>query len=402
MKTALILGAGVEQTLAIREAQQLGYRVIAFDGNPKAVGLSIADDSGVVDIGNADEVIRHIAGKKIDGVFCHGVEIQHVVSRIASRLRLPGLAPETADIATNKALRIRRLTEAGVPVAKYRVVSSREQLLPAAQAIGFPLVVKPEQSSGARGVQVVDTPSRLDEAWYDALRYSRDGLILVEELLSGPEVSTEALVYAGRIHTFALADRNYSKNAIFSPYFVEDGIDFPSALPEDIQRNVIEVTERAIRCLGIDFGSAKGDVIIDKGEPKIIEIACRSSGGWFGAGSIPLATGSNMLKPLIQMAMGDEPDLDALKWKQQLGCAQRYLIPVQAGVVHSVSGKDEAESAEGVRMSEFFLPEPGTHIRKARNHSERFGQIICTAETRQRAIELCESAIQKINITLEK
>jgi len=401
MKTALILGAGIEQVLAIRQAQSLGYRVIAFDGNPDAAGLSVADEHEVVDIRQIGQVIQKCADKVIDGVFCHGVEIQHVVARVASHLGLPSLCIETADISTNKVLRINRLNEFGIPVAQFRVVSSKKMLESAAQEVGFPLVLKPEQSSGSRGVQVVEELSQLEQAWRDAMQYSENGVILLEELLSGPEISTEALVHDGKIYTFAFADRNYSRNSIFHPYFVEDGINFPSVLSTEIQKQVIETTERAIRCLGIDFGSAKGDVIIDKGVPKIIEIACRSSGGWFGAGSIPLATGVNMLKPLIQMAMGDIPDLDSLNWKKKLGCAQRYLIPIQDGIVESVSGIESAKCSEGVKMSEFFLPEPGTYITKARNHSQRFGQIICTAEIRELAIELCESAIKKIEVKIK-
>jgi len=209
------------------------------------------------------------------------------------------------------------------------------------------------------------------------------------------------VVYKGKVYTFAFADRNYAKPEIYTPYFIEDGINFPSILPIEIQKEVIDLVERTIRVLGINFGAAKGDVLIDKGVPKIIEMAARTSGGWFGAGSIPAATGINMLKPLLQMAVGEDPDLGSLKPTKQMGCAQRYVIPKQSGVVRSISGVEEAQAMPGVVMSTMFLPKIGATIKKATNHAERFGQIICIDANRDRAIELCENAIRKIKIELK-
>ena len=101
------------------------------------------------------------------------------------------------------------------------------------------------------------------------------------------------------------------------------------------------------------------------------------------------------------MAVGNEPDLEVLKPIRNLGCAQRYIIPSTEGVVTEISGCDDAIKLPGVVMSEFFPPKIGSTIGSVKSHADRFGQIICTAETRDVAIECCESAISKINIRIK-
>ncbi len=327
MTTILILGAGLEQKLAIAEAQSLGLRAIACDQDPSAPGLAIADVAIVADITDPAAMAKVGVDHRVAGVFSHGVEIPEVVASVAHELGLPGLPPEVAMRATNKVTRATHLRNHGICGARFSVASSRAMLAKAAAEVGFPLVMKPVDSAGAKGVKIVASPDELPSAYEEALSYSREPEVILEEAMEGPQVSTESVVHDGVIHTFALADRNYEDSATFHPYFVENGINFPSVLPDAILASVNDLVDRTIQCLGIGFGAAKGDIVIHNGEPKIIEMAARTSGGWFGAGSIPLATGANMLKPLIQMAVGMEPDLAALTHTRNLGCAQRYVIP---------------------------------------------------------------------------
>lgn len=400
-KTLLLLGAGLEQTLALAEAKALGYRVIAVDGNPHAPGLAQADVGVTANIKDADRMIDIGRTHKVDGVFCHAVEIPGVTARVAQALGTPGLAPQVADGATNKALRIQQFKAAGVPCADFRIAESRADLLRAAQELGFPLVIKPIDNAGSRGVRIVAHEADLNAAYDEACSFSQTPCVLLEEVLTGPEISTEAVVYQGKIYPFAFADRNYERNPQHFPYFVEDGINYPSRLPRDVQDAVTRTAQAAIEALGIDFGAAKGDLIVHQGQVKVIEMASRTSGGWFGAGSIPIATGGNMLRPLLQMAVGDAPDLTALRARFQKPCAQRYWIPQSAGTVRQVSGLDAAAKAPGVAMFTPFPPAVGTRIAKAANNAQRFAQVICTGPSIEQAIQHCRQALAHIQIEVD-
>jgi len=398
LKTILLLGAGQEQSIAIQEARALGYRVVACDGNAAAPGLALADAGHVCDIRDLVQLLPIARAERIAGVFCHAVEIPEVVAGLAQALGLPGLPPEVAHRCTNKHARIAALTQAGIPVARFASVRSAAELLDVGRSFGFPLVLKPVDNAGSRGVRRVDAESQLAQAYAEAMQYTDNPEVLVEQLLSGPQISTESVVHQGRIHTFAFADRNYESEAFYAPYFIENGINFPSRLPAEDQAAVRALVDRTIEALGINFGAAKGDLILHQGRPYIIEMACRTSGGWFGAGSIPKATGVNALKPLLQMAVGDEPDLAALSPKYELGCAQRYWIPKAPQVFRAADGFEAVRAMDGVQMFNDFFPPPGTRLEKAHHHAQRHAQVICTAPTREEAIARAEAAIAAIHV----
>lgn len=396
----LLLGAGQEQCLAILEAQALGYQAIACDANPDAPSLQVADHGIVCDIRNVETLVEIGKRHSVHGIFCHAVEIPETVALVAQALGLPGLAPETARKCTRKSTRIDALTKAGIPVAAFESVSSAAQLEHVGRRFGFPLVLKPIDNAGSRGVRVVQSAAELSAAYAEAIKYSNETEVLVERVLSGPQVSTESVVFDGKVITFAFADRNYESEQFYRPYFIENGINFPTCLPEAQVQAILALVERTITALGITYGAAKGDIIIHEGTPYVIEMACRTSGGWFGAGSIPKATGINALKPLLQMSMGDAPDLDALRPKYTLGCAQRYWIPKQRGVFHGASGLDRVARMEGVRMFNAFFPSRGTLMEKATHHAQRYAQVICTAQTREQAVLLADAAINAIEVEL--
>ena len=401
-KTILILGAGIEHQIAINQAKKLGYKAIVADADYKAPGLALADVAVVADIKDINKMIE--VGKKyqVDGVFAHAVEIPHIVSRIAKALGLPGIDPKVADRTTFKSQRIKFLQKAGINVPKFFVVKSLAQLKKSAQKIGFPVVVKPVDKAGSRGVKIVENIKDISKAYEESLQFTHSKEVLVEEYLSGPEISTESVIYNGKIYTTGFGDRNYQRNKEFYPYFMEDGHNVPSVLPKRLQNKIIYETEKAIKALGIKLGVAKGDILLHNNKVYILEMASRTSGGWFCAGTVPLATGVNILKPLIRMSVNDPVNLNDFKPTIHRVACQRYIIPSQEGKFQKFIGVEKARKMPGVKMLEMFkTPGKGEYIRKATNHAERFGQIIAVGKDIQDATKKCEDAIRCIKIVLK-
>jgi biotin carboxylase len=402
-KEILILGAGEEQVPAIHEALLLGLDPIVFDGNENSPGFSLVSKFATLDIKNPQEILRELNKRSFSpiGIFSHAVEIPEVVSEIASILGLRSIPLDVAQRCTIKNERIEFLSKNNIPTASFEFVKSVAELEQATRRIGFPFVIKPVHSAGARGVKKINSLTEALVAYSEIVSEGFGEDVLLEEFLSGPQISTESIVANGKIVTYAFADRNYSRDQEFYPYFVEDGVNFPSNLPNKIQKRVLEIVEATIRALGITSGAAKGDIILKNGKPVIIEMACRTSGGWFSAGSISFATGINPLKFLIQQAVGIAPDFSLLEPKMNNGACQRYVIPAQSGRVISVSGAEEAAESPGVVFSNLRLPSEGDYIKKSRNHSERFGSIIVIGNDREDAITKCEKAISLVKIQVE-
>jgi len=397
MKTIMFLGAGEEQCEAIDIALDLGLKVIAVDGNPNAPGLKIADVGINADIKDVEAMIEIGKKYKVDGVMTHAVEIPQVVAKVAKALNLPGLDPEVAERATNKLKRIKCLTKHGVPCPRFETAKTVEEAKRKAEKIGFPCVFKPIDNAGARGVIKVINKDEVWGAFNHTLNYTQKNVILIEEYLEGKELSTESIIYNGKIYTIAFADRNYDKKR-FEPFFIEDGGEMPTSLSKDELEKVTQTVDTAIRALGIDWGVAKGDVIINKGDVKIIEMAARTSGGRFCSVKVPLSTGINMLRPLILMAVGLTPDLDDLKPKFNRGIAERFIFP-KPGKIIDIKGLDEAKRIEGIYK--IHLNEDikvGGKIERVTDHTMRKGYVIALGETREQAVRRAEKAVKMIKI----
>ena len=329
----LILGAGNEQSIAINLSKSMGLNVIAVDGNPKAPGLQYADIGIVADIKNVEEIVKIAKKFHVNGIFSHGVEIPQVVAEVAERCKLPGLNPKVAEKATDKLKRISCFHDNKIPSPNFLTALNLKEALVAAKTIGFPCVFKPIDNAGARGVIKINSINDVQDAFNETIANSKKEIVLIEEFLDGIEISTETVIYNDTMVTTGIGDRNYARNKEFEPYFVEDGHNVPSNISEELKTKIIKNVEKAIIALGIDWGVAKGDILIKDNEVFILEMAARTSGGWFCAGTVPIATGINILKPLIQMSIGHEINENDLKTKYNRAACQRYIIPTKYGIL---------------------------------------------------------------------
>ena len=109
----------------------------------------------------------------------------------------------------------------------------------------------------------------------------------------------------GRCFTPGFSDRNYEYLERYAPFFIENGGDLPSHLPEVIQAKVRDLVARAASAMGITDGTVKGDVVVHDGEPYMIELAARLSGEFFCTREIPLNTGVDFIGAAIKVALGE-------------------------------------------------------------------------------------------------
>jgi len=402
MKKILFLGAGIEQTIAIHVAKDLNITVIAVDQNPDAPGLKIADIGINADINDVEKLIDIGRKYEIDGVMAHAVEIPVTVAKVSSALGLPGIHPDIAERATNKIKRINCFKESNVPAPRFYSVSTLEEAKQAVEKLGFPVVFKPIDNSAARGVVKVSSFDEIEKYYKYALSFSKQESILIEEFLEGFEISTESVIYNNKIYTPCIADRNYSKKKLFDPFFIEDGGELPTRLSKDKLEQMLMVVEKAIRALGITWGVAKGDILIDSEGPKVIEMAARTSGGRFSSLKVPLSNGVNILYPLIEMTVGIEPNLNSLVPKYDKGVAERFIFP-DSGKIKNITGINKAKKIEGIyEVVIDDMIKVGNIISPVRNHTDRHGYVIAVGNTREIAIERAEKAVNSIKIEVEQ
>lgn len=398
-KKLLLLGCGLEQIEALRIARELGYATVAFDNDAKAVGRAHADEFFRVDLKDPHQLLGQAEIAAPDGVFVHAAELAVEAACIGEALDLPNLGVESARAATDKRLRIERLSRAGLRTPRFRSLqasATQASWLETVRDIGFPCILKPTNQAGARGVERIGSPDEL--RLYHARRETFGSMeFLCEEELEGLQLSTESVITNGKILHHAIALRHYDTTLAYRPCFIEDGHSLPYALPPALRAAVENVIARAFLALEIGDGVLKGDLLID-GDPHadrvsldeskvcVLEMAARTSGGRFADTVVPLATGVNILYPLIEQAMGDAYSRNWFSPTRHIGVSQRFFLHESAGRVERWPLIRRLVSSPWVvdwqidedRFASRSLPD-------LRSHRDRFGYVICTGSSREEA-----------------
>jgi biotin carboxylase len=290
----------------------------------------------------------------------------------------------------------RRFRECGVPVPWFAAVASADELRTLMAKRGPDLVIKPVDSRGSRGVQRLARVEDLGAAFTLAQDYSPSGRVMIEAYLSGPQVSTESIVTRGRCYTPGFSDRNYELLEVHAPFFIENGGDLPSHLPQHIQDKVKDVVARAAAALGVTEGTVKGDMVVHDGEPYVIELAARLSGGFFCTREIPLNTGVDFIGCAIRVALGESVAPEEMIPRRQQPVVQRYAFP-KPGRVVGVRGADAARRLPGI-ADIVVTAKTGDVIPPAGDKRPSAAMVLATGATREAALAAAQAGLAAIEI----
>jgi biotin carboxylase len=261
---------------------------------------------------------------------------------------------------------------------------------------GFPLVIKPVDSRGARGVLRLTEAVDLNWAYEFSASQSPSGRVMVEEFLDGPQISTESIVLEGVAYTPGLADRNYEFLDAFAPHIIENGGDLPTRLSTEEQQSIRNLIQQAAASMGVRNGVVKGDVVFHEAKPFMIELATRLSGGYLCTHEIPLSTGVDFVGCAIRLALGERVSPDDLAPRFERYISQRYLFPSPGRVV-GIAGAQRASEQPGVVFCQVRL-RVGDIVGPVNSHPARAGLVMATGESRREAMERTRAAIESIEI----
>ena len=399
--TILFIGGGGETIPAIERARDLGCRVVIADRNVTAPGCLAADQAIAASAYHPEEVRAAVerytrGGGRIDAVLAVATDCPNSVAAAAEALDLPGPSVEVGERAVDKLAMKRKFAADGVPQPWFTEIATLDELLAHIDARGYPLVLKPADSRGARGVLRLTGDDDPKWAFRFARSYSPGKRLVLERFIEGPQVSTESLVIDGTAHTPGFSDRNYDLLDLYAPHIIEDGGDLPSFLPAPVQDKVRALVDRAARSLGVTNGVVKGDIVVCDGEPMVIEMAARLSGGYFCSHEIPLNTGVDFVGAAIRQALGMTIDPSDLVPQFQRHVSQRYIFP-PIGRITAVDGAERARRMPGVA---FFALRCaiGDVIGPIDCHPARGGMVLATGPDRETAQTNARRAIETVRI----
>lgn len=402
----MIVGAGIEQIPAYERARDRGFQILGTDINPNAPALRLADHILIVSTKDAEatalEAEKFNQIHSISGVMTIANDVPGTVALVAERLGLPSIRLDSARLSTDKLLMKDAFVRHGVACPWYSEASNASDLESmTADRSHQKYVIKPIDGSGARGVMVIDGQTDIQKIFSESAAWGKSGRLIVEKFVPGLQISSESFILNGKCFTPALAERNYARLNQFAPSIIEDGGTIPAVISPLLQEKISDLILRGALAMGIDRGLVKGDLVVtDNGEPLIIELAARLSGGWFSTHQIPSATGVDLVNVVISEALGipiKERDLIS-KWNR--ATAIRYFFPPE-GEILSIDGLDEIKDSPGVIKCGLFRG-VGDFQPKVLMHPDRFGYVLVEASNRDEAITLVEKAMSKLKIEIKK
>jgi biotin carboxylase len=402
VKTVLFVGAGRHQRGAILRARELGFRVVAVDRNPDALGLAVADVSEAVDFTDVEAVTEVGRRHRVDGVLTVSADrAVPVVAAAAEALGLPGIGTETAHLMTHKIAMRRTLADAGVPQPRFAAARDLLSARAALDAVGLPAVLKPADSGGQRGIFFLSSREDLDAHLHAALAESPSGETIVEGFHDGLELNGIVIARGGEAVPLTLSDRLRPPGIGFGVGWIHV---YPASIYGDTLAEAERIAAHAVHALGLHDGIGFPQLIVDdEGSIRVVEVAARIPGGQM-ADLVRHAVGIDLVEVALRQALGEEiPDELVLpKFAQPL--AIRFLTaqpgPLPTGKVASIGSLEPVLEAEGVVQADTYL-QVGETIRPVRLDGDRRGYVIATGDTSVDALRRAEDAARLLEVNVE-
>lgn len=395
MKKVLFLGGPVFQIPIVQKAKEMGLYVGIIDINNDAPAFPYADEQFVESIRNEKAVLEIAKRFKPDGIIIGACDTSvRTGAYVCNQLGLAGPTIDASINSTDKFKMIECFEKYNVPHPKYQVVRKNE-LNNFQVNIPYPVISKPIDSAGGRGVCIIHNHEELLKSVKFSSEAGQSGDILLEEYMEGPEVSVEVIVYNGKPHIIQITDKITSGE----PHFYEVGHSQPSIIDESIKSEIKKVASSAVLAVGLYSSIAHVEIKVTEDGPKMVELGARMGGDCITTYLVNTSvSGVNMAESAIKLSLGEKLDLN--KYKNSGICSAIKFIPAKKGTIISINGTSKAASLDNIICLK-IIGKIGMNYDEAKNNSARFGYVVCKGKTTLEALSECQKAIDLINIEME-
>lgn len=303
MKKLLFLGGASSQLPAIQLAKDLGYFVITCDYLPQNPGHKISDKYYNISTIDSESVFKIAEMENIDGITSYASDPgAFTAALISERLGLIGSTSNAVDILTNK-FKFRQFQKENN--FKYPEFIKGSELEDFKEINNYPGVLKPIDSSGSKGVKIINSKNDLIKHFEYSKSFSREGIVIYEQFIDrkGPQIHGEVFVLNNEIIFFELGDQYFSPINNVVPYSTI----IPSIYHQWVLPTIMKELQRAIKLLNFTTGGMNVEVLLSKSsEIYFLEIGARS-GGNFMPDLIGSGTGVDLVNINIKAILEKEP-----------------------------------------------------------------------------------------------
>lgn len=347
-KTILMLGGSRQQVIAIKKAKKLGYRTVLCDYLPDNPGQHEVDVFYQESTTDRDKILEIAHRENVSGVLAYSSDPSSpTAGYVAEKLGLPTNPLRSIEIMSEKHLFRAFLRENGLPcpnAVSIALEDNLEAVMKKLSSLQLPIVIKPTDSSGSKGVSFIKSLDRVEEAIVAAARFSRNGILIAEEYIdrSFPEViGGDIFVVDGKIEFYGLMTCSRDERL---GGLVPVGKKTPPAISRTEYDAVCRVLQDLVQKLHIVFGELNVELLIGKGGvPFILELGSRAGGNMIPV-QLSDASGIDLVAANVSAAMGD--NLPSLSWSSfdaSSACATYVVHSRGAGRLREVSIPDDIQ-----------------------------------------------------------
>ena len=399
MKKVLMLGGSLYQVYAIREAVRLGYYVITCDYLPSNPGHKFAHEYYNVSTTDKEAVLDLAKRLQVDGVVAYASDpAAPTAAYVCEKLGLPTSPYQSVEILSKKDLFRAYLSEHGFNVPKARGFTSYEDALAAIDSFRLPVMVKPVDSSGSKGINKLTDKSQLKAFVEDALNYSRDKRFLIEEFIvkKGYQISGDAFSVDGKLVFHCLGNEYYSTKV--SKDFAPLGECWPFMMDARYIDVLHADLQRLISLLGMKSTAYNVEAIVDENDNVyILELGARSGGSLIPQ-ITECATGVNLVTYVIKAAMGE--DCSDLKMVSPKGYWSNYMV--HADKTGKYAGVWFDEEFQKNNLVEFVTDTKiGDEVHKFRDAQDALGTLIVKCDSPEQMFEIIGDMDKYVKVNIQ-
>ena len=376
----------MQQIPAIVQAKEKGYYTITCDYLPDNPGHKYSDEFHNVSTTDKEAVLELARKLDIDGIVAYASDpAAPTAAYVAQEMGLPGNPYQSVEILTQKDLFRDFLQKNGFNTPKACGYTTYEQALADIDGFKFPVMVKPVDSSGSKGVVKIENKTELKAAVDEALSYSRAKRIVVEEFIQkkGYQVSGDGFSVDGKLVFTSYGNELYSGKG--TREYVALGEFWPLILSDDLKQKVDNELQKLITKLGMKTCAYNIEVILDQNDDVyVLELGPRNGGSYIPQ-LIQYATGVDLIDYTLRAAVGE--DCSDLKMAETKGCFSNYMI------YSTVSGKFDGlwfnEDFKNNNLLDVYCTySEGDDVHAYQNTTHSLGTILFKANSVEEMIEL--------------
>jgi biotin carboxylase len=395
----LFLGGIMQQIPAIVQAKNLGYHVVTCDYLPGNPGHRFSDEYHNVSTTDLDGVLSLAQRLRIDGIVAYASDpAAPTAAYVAEKMGLPGNPYESVKLLTEKDLFRDFLKTHGFNSPVAGGYKTYEAALADIGRFKFPVMVKPVDSSGSKGVVKVYDVAGLKSAVDEALSYSRGKRFIVEEFIvkKGYQISGDGFSVDGKLVFTSFGNELYSGKG--TREYVALGEFWPSLLTQKQKDKVDAELQRLITALGMRTCAYNIEVILDKDDNVfVLELGPRNGGSYIPQ-LIKYATGVDLVEATLKAAMGDE--LPHLEMTPTQGVFSNYMI------YSTVSGRFREIAFDSTFERDNLLEvhctaSHGDMVYAYQNTAHSLGTIIFKAKTVEEMISITNNIDQFYKVVVD-